>query len=469
MVRHRALKDKDIEDLLAQLEGGEISEDDAESDGDDLEFYPTLEELQAALEEDEAEEEPASTTEEENLIQEPDFAAVFPDPPLLNEDMPSTGMQDPFIPINAQNLRWRKATFPFCENQIKFKGVTAYPPEIMNLQTPYQFFSYFFTPDMMDKIVNETNLYSVQKKNQNARLLLMTDVRKYFGILIFMSVFHYPSVRSYWDTKYGFEPIKQTMPVNRFEKIREIIHFNNNQQHKPMTHPEHDRLHKLRPVIDHLNEKFSSVPMEQRLSIDEQMCATKIGHFMKQYLPNKPHKWGFKLFVLCSLSGYAYRFIIYSGKDLEPLQPGEADVGVVGNTVIKLSRGIPWKVNHIVYFDNYYTSLPLMYYMAKEGILCLGTVQRNRLGKNCKLPTKPQVMARSVPRGSFDEYITTHDEIDMTAVSWKDNKQVILLSTYVGATPVGTIERYDKNEKTKKPITAQKLLVNITLTWAVSI
>lgn len=68
--------------MLAQLEGGKISEDDAESDGDDLGFYPILEELQAALEEDEAEEEPTSIAEEENSIQEPDFIAIFPDPPL---------------------------------------------------------------------------------------------------------------------------------------------------------------------------------------------------------------------------------------------------------------------------------------------------------------------------------------------------------------------------------------------------
>lgn len=46
-------------------------------------------------------------------------------------------------------------------------------------------------------------------------------------------------------------------------------------------------------------------------------------------------------------------------------------------------------------------------------------------------------MARSVPRGSFDENITTHDGVDMSVVSWKDNKQVILLSTYVGITQVG--------------------------------
>lgn len=156
--------------------------------------------------------------------------------------------------------------------------------------------------------------------------------------------------------------------------------------------------------------------------------------------------------------GYAYRFIIYSGKDTDPMLDGETDIGVVGNTVIKLSRCIPRSQNHILYFDNFYTSLPLMYYMAKEGISCLGTVQRNRLGKNCKLPSREEVMKKSVPRGSYEEYITNYDGIEMSAVSWKDNKQVVLLSTYVGASPVGTIERYEKTEKRKKSIPCPKVV-----------
>lgn len=67
----------------------------------------------------------------------------------------------------------------------------------------------------------------------------------------------------------GFEPIKKTMTVNRFETIRRFLHFNNNEKHFQRDHPQHDRLHKIRPIISHLNEKFASVPMEQRLSIDE--------------------------------------------------------------------------------------------------------------------------------------------------------------------------------------------------------
>lgn len=111
-----------------------------------------------------------------------------------------------------------------------------------------------------------------------------------------MSVYHYPNVRSYWS-KYGFTHIMETMTLNHFEKIRSVIHFNDNENHKPVGHPQHDRLHKIRPIIEHLNTQFiNAAPLGKRLSLDEQICASKIGYFMKQYLPNKPHKSVFNLF-----------------------------------------------------------------------------------------------------------------------------------------------------------------------------
>lgn len=71
-----------------------------------------------------------------------------------------------------------------------------------------------------------------------------------------------------------------------------------------------------------------------------------------------------------------------------------------------------------------------------------------------------KIMKSSIPKGSYEEYAKNVDFIDITTVSWKDNKQVILASTYVGACPVENIERVDKKEKEKKriPITCPKLI-----------
>lgn len=55
------------------------------------------------------------------------------------------------------------------------------------------------------------------------------------------------------------------------------------------------------PVVETLKKRFSSIPLEKALSIDVQLCLTKARHFFKQYLPMKPHKWGYKFFVLCGV------------------------------------------------------------------------------------------------------------------------------------------------------------------------
>lgn len=453
-----AMDNRKIEEMLRMLENGEISSDEMESDGDDLEdYYPSRRELMEELEDS-----PLHSLEEEDLVADYNNGNIeidASDPPLVNEEEnnPNSNSQSSYIQAR-RNLLWRKRSLVFSEDKIAFLGSECLSSEVLDLQTPFQFFSYFFNNEFMDSIVQETNLYATQQQPDRTDRITIQDLRKYIGILIFMSVYHYPNIRSYWG-KFGFSHIRETMPVNKFEKIRRILHFNDNSQHRPTDHAEHDKLHKLRPIIEHLNSRFSSVTIDQRLSIDEQMCATKVGHFLKQYMPNKPHKWGFKLFVLCSLLGYAYKFIIYSGKKKEEETiPEEPELGVVASTVLELVKVVPRNRNHIVYFDNYYTSIPLMHYLATQGILSLGTIQRNRIGKNCKLPSKKDVMKNSVPRGAYEEYVTNIDDVDITSVSWKDNKQVILASTYVGAEPAESIERYDKKLKRRVEIPCPKLV-----------
>lgn len=203
----------------------------------------------------------------------------------------------------SRELIWKKSNLEFSTDRIRFLGNTDLSPELANLDTPFQFFSQFFNENILLKIVAETNLYITQKGISNCPPVNVTEIRQFLGIIMFMSVYHYPNVRSYWS-KYGFKNIMEMMTVNRFEKLRSVIHFNDNSLHKPVGHPNHDRLHKIRPLEEHLNKLFLTVaPFEQRLSLDEQMCSTKVAHFMKQYLPNEPHKWGFKLYVLCSLCG----------------------------------------------------------------------------------------------------------------------------------------------------------------------
>ena len=167
---------------------------------------------------------------------------------------------------------------------------------------------------------------------------------------------------------------------------------------------------------------------------------------MKQYLPMKPHKWGFKLFVLCGTDGFAYKFEIYSGQENKESakEANEPDLGTCGNVVVKLCCIVPRNENYRIYFDNYYTTLKLLTYLAHEGIYSLGTVRRNRI-PNCKLPTDKDM--KKEDRGKSFELVGTLNNIEINSTVWKDNKLVTLSSTFCRQQPETTIKRYDKSEK----------------------
>jgi len=76
--------------------------------------------------------------------------------------------------------------------------------------------------------------------------------------------------------------------------------------------PKRDKLFKIRPVIETLRTRFLTVPLEEIVSVAEQLCSTKGKSALKVYLPNKPHKWSYKLYVLYEASCFVYNFEVCS-------------------------------------------------------------------------------------------------------------------------------------------------------------
>lgn len=452
--------DDQISSYLATLDGNDsedgAEEDECEENDEEVQAYRDRSELLVLEgESEEVEDDPPLEDEFNGGVVDPseEDPPIIEDPEIYQE--PAVHNRQTRRRQDMRRLLWKKQGMRTSEDDIAFLGDVDYG-ELGSIDTMYGFFSFFLSDEILEKIVQETNLYAIQKEPNSTFSTSVTEVRNYMGILYFMSVIKYPNVRMYWSPKYGFAHIYNCMTLNRFEKLKSLLHFNNNDSLLPSDHPRHDKLHKIRPVIDYLNNRFALFPIEQRLSIDEQMCATKISHYLKQYLPNKPHKWGFKLFLLCSITGYAHKFEVYVGEN-NIQEPNEPDLGVTGNVVVRLMKVVPRNINHIVYFDNYYTSIPLACYLHKQKIFCLGTVRTNRLPNN-KLPNQQAFMKKSIPRGSFEEHMTTYDGTDVSVTMWKDNKIVTLLSTYVGAEPVQKINRFDKSKKEKVMIDCPQIV-----------
>jgi hypothetical protein len=145
--------------------------------------------------------------------------------------------------------------------------------------------------------------------------------------------------------------IQETMPINKFEKIRQSLHFNNNENLGDTKSPSFDKLFKIRPLFDSLIHNFQKVTYEECICVDEQMCSTKARNYMKQYLPAKPHKWGYKLFVLCGVSGFAYNLEMYTGQknlDVHRLS-AEKNLGASFDVVVRLAGGVPRYLNHRIW------------------------------------------------------------------------------------------------------------------------
>ena len=100
------------------------------------------------------------------------------------------------------------------------------------------------------------------------------------------------------------------MTINGFEFIKSNLHCNDNLKCSPNCE---DKLYKLRPLIDHFRKKISQITPSEKLCIDEKMVPLKGKSHLKQYNPQKPKKWGYKIYVLSGIDGIIYNFKIHTG------------------------------------------------------------------------------------------------------------------------------------------------------------
>ncbi|KAK9530196.1 hypothetical protein VZT92_011716 [Zoarces viviparus] len=173
------------------------------------------------------------------------------------------------------------------------------------------------------------------------------------------------STRMFWNKACQVSQVADTMILNRWEAIKKALYFNNNEERQE----ENDPIYKIRPLVTHLNSKLTSIPMSENLAVDEQMIPFKGRNRIKQYLPSKPKKWGYKIPVLAGSDGVPHNFEIYTGRVVQP--PELADIGASGNVVLRLAQPKPKQENYKLFFDNWFTSVPLVLTLAQQGIHCI--------------------------------------------------------------------------------------------------
>ena len=78
----------------------------------------------------------------------------------------------------------------------------------------------------------------------------------------------------------------------------------------------HDKIYRIWNFLTIISRNVErEYRLSRDISIDETMVPHKGRLSFKQYIKNKPKRWGIKLWVLCQAdTGYVYRFQVYLGK-----------------------------------------------------------------------------------------------------------------------------------------------------------
>lgn len=332
-------------------------------------------------------------------------------------------------------FRWRKMK-SLKQTSIEWKGKLSNPPDVE--MEPKEYFHKFFPKTLIDHIALQTNMYAAQL---GTSFSTNTDeIERYLGVLIRMGLVHMPRHEMYWSKELRFHPISDVLSRDRFKDINRFIHFNDNsKQVLQRSDPEYDRYFKIRPVLDSLRNSCLSIEPEEKMSVDEQMIPYKGKNSLRQYLPKKPKKWGFKVLARCGVSGITYDFCLYDGigpvvADSCGYQPGDF--------VIKLCETLHSGMNYKVYFDNWFNFAELQLILKERQIWTVGTLRSNRL-RGCTLMSEKEL--RRVGRGASDYCVDANS--GLVIVRWLDSSIVQLSSTHMSVDPITTAKRWDRKQR----------------------
>lgn len=90
-------------------------------------------------------------------------------------------------------------------------------PEIAR---PIHYFQNYFSNDLLDHIVDQSNLYSVQNDPNKPLQLTREELEIFIGTIVYMSIFGLPRHRLYWTSSCRVSKVADMLSRNRWEDIK---------------------------------------------------------------------------------------------------------------------------------------------------------------------------------------------------------------------------------------------------------
>ncbi|XP_043529513.1 piggyBac transposable element-derived protein 4-like isoform X2 [Frieseomelitta varia] len=290
-------------------------------------------------------------------------------------------------------------------------------------KTPLECFSIFIDDNIIRIITECTNikidLYSSNKKH--AYRTDETEIKALIGLLLLAGSIRsgHQNIRDLWDTKaLGVDIFRTTMSYHRFSLLLTCLRFDDvtTRHHRRKL----DKLAAIRDVFDiFLTNCQESYLLSEYCTIDEQLVPFRGRCSFRQYIPNKPAKYGIKIFTLADAnSRYTFSMEIYVG-----IQPeGRYKVSnKVLDVVMRLVQHIEGSGRNVT-GDNWFSSIPLAKCLLDKKLSYVGTIRKNKK----ELPKEFVTTKNREPKSSIFGF---QDEATIVSYIPKKNRNVLLIST----------------------------------------
>lgn len=313
-----------------------------------------------------------------------------------------------------------------------------------SVRTPIEYVKDYFDENFFAHAAHCTNTYHLRKTGKELKTNPQ-EMAKLFAIHLIVGVIPFPRLPMYWRSS-----IADQMSRDRFLQLRNALHcVDSDTQSLPLNNESPNPLWKVQPIIDRVRtacNKLERVP--GYYSIDEQIIPFTGRCALRQVVKNKPRPVGLKNFVLTTSDGLMLDFDIYRGAKT---MFGATNLGLGASVVLHLTKTVP--PGSCVYYDRYFTTVPLIEELDKRNIHGTGTIMMNRIPGRAAVKFKAD---RVMSRGESQQFVRD----SVVLVKWKDNKSVLMASNCTGAENTDFVKRWDKQNKSYIDVSAPRVISN---------
>ena len=306
--------------------------------------------------------------------------------------------------FNYNNINTLKVNDPYA-----YRGICDEDSEL----NEYDYFRLLFSDEIVDLLVEESNNYYkaqlIEKYGREFREKILStgstssyqylyvtkgigkeDILAFIGIRIYMGLHKYPRNENYWDNSNLYKTgINTMMPKNYFFLIAKALHFpekeeednNSSESEKTENVSNKDPRYKINLYLEKLAKNFRKYyTLGENITIDESLVQFKGRNSMKFYIPMKPHKYGFKIHLLCDAdTHYLYNLLFDPGRVGKDFIYQEDTSSLAESVVLKLLSVITDndKKKRNLFCDGWYSSISLMKKLTKMGYLNTTVLRAN--------------------------------------------------------------------------------------------